>query len=51
MKKAEKFLKIVMIASIIIAVISVIIMLSTVMFQDTFYVEANNILTTNQIIS
>ena len=51
MKKAEKILKIVMIASIVIAVVSLIAVLSTVVFKNTFYVEANNILITNQFIS
>lgn len=51
MKKVEKILKIVMIVSIIIAVISLVAVLSTVVFPNTFYVETNNILTTNQFIS
>jgi hypothetical protein len=51
MKKAEKILKIIMILSIIIAVISLITVLSTVVFQDTFYVNTNDMSTTNQFIS
>ena len=50
MKKGEKLLKIVMIVSIIVAIISLIAVLYITVFPSTFYVNTNNILTTNQLV-